>query len=449
MSLKPFCVLTLVSLAVLVTPVALSAQDAGQDASGQIKVQRVISPGGIEAWLVEEHSIPIISFDFAFKGGAFLDRPGKEGTANLISALLDEGAGAYDSQTFRSLIEENSISLSFGASRDSLTGSLQTLTANKELAFDLTRLALTQPRFDREPVERIRGQVLVGIKRSEMNPNSIAAKELFNRLFPDDPYGRPTEGTAQSVASISARDLKDFHSAALSRDRLKVGVVGDITAAELGALLDEVFGALPAVGEPLNMGIVEAASTGGNLVIDMKNPQSTVIFAGPSIGREDPDFIPTYVLNYTLGGGGFSSRLLHEVREKRGLTYSIYTYSLPFDRSAIWVGQVASDNAKIAETLQVVRDEITKMREAGLTAEELEDAKRYLTGAFPLRFSSNTSIANQLLGYQMSGYGIDYINERNDKIEAVTLEDVRRAAQRLPSPDEITFVIVGEPEGIE
>ncbi|TNE58433.1 MAG: insulinase family protein [Alphaproteobacteria bacterium] len=439
----------MVVFAALSTAPTVNAREVSKSPSGQINVQRVVSPGGIEAWLVEEHSIPIISFDFAFQGGAYLDLSGKEGTANLLAALLDEGAGEYDSQAFRSLIEENSISLSFSAGKDSLTGSLQTLTANKDLAFELARLAVNEPRFDKEPVERIRGQVLVGIKRAEMNPNSVASKELFSRLFPGDPYGRSVEGTAESLVGISAKDLRAYRAAALTRDRLKVGVVGDITAEQLGALLDKTFGALPDQGAPLQMTPVAASNEGASVVIEMKNPQSTVIFAGPSIAREDPDFIPTYVLNYTLGGGGFSSRLLHEVREKRGLTYSIYTYTLPFDRSAIWVGQVASDNGKISETLQVVRDEITKMRAEGVTAEELEDAKRYLTGAFPLRFTSNASIASQLLGYQMSGYGIDYINERNAKIEAVTLEDVKRAAQRLPSPDEITFVIVGEPEGIE
>jgi zinc protease len=418
-------------------------------ATGQIKVQHVVSAGGIEAWLVEERSIPIISMNFGFEGGAYLDEAGKEGTASLLSGVLDEGAGPHDSQAFRAILEEQSITLSFSAGRDSFQGTLRTLSANQQTAFELARLALTEPRFDSEPVERVRGQILVSLKRQESNPNSIAAKALFASLYGDHPYGRPTQGTAQSVPGITKKDFRDYMARGIARDRLKIGVVGDIDAGTLARVLDEVFGALPATSEARDITPVLASNAGGNVVVSFNNPQSTMIFAGPAVAREDPDFIASYVLNYTLGGGGFASRLMHEVREKRGLTYGIYTYLSPFERSGLFVGQVASDNSKIAETLQITQAEIEKVRAEGVTASELEDAKLYLTGAFPLRFTSNASIAGQLLGYQLSGYDIDYINRRNSLIDAVTLEDVARAAQRLPSTDEMTFIVVGEPVGIE
>lgn len=305
------------------------------------------------------------------------------------------------------------------------------------------------PRLDKEPLDRIRNQILVGLKRQEMNPNAIASKNLFARLFADHAYGRPTSGTPESVSAISKSDLQDYRKRAITKDRLMIGVVGDIDAGKLGAMLDDVFGSLPGSGAPMSNTHVGANGTGINIIVSLENPQSTVIFAGPAIMREDPDFIPTFVLNYTLGGGSFASRLMHEVREKRGLTYGIYTYLFPLDRSGLFVGQVASDNGKIAETIALTKSEIEKVRTEGVTAQELEDAKLYLTGAFPLRFTSNSSISGQLLGYQLAGYDIDYINRRNSLIDAVTLEDVARAAKRLPSPDEITFVIVGEPEGIE
>jgi len=421
----------------------------GADATGQINVQHVVSPGGIEAWLVEEHSIPIIAINFAFQGGAYLDAKGKEGTAILLSGLLAEGAGPHDSGTVRQLLEENSITLSYGASLDALSGTLRTLTANKTLAFDLARLSLTDPRFDSEPVKRVRGQIQVALKNAAMDPEAIASQALYENLFAGHAYSRPVQGTAETLAGISTKDLRNFLKAGVTRDRLKVGVVGDIDAATLQAVLDEIFGGLPATGTTRNLEDAPVSSRGGVEVIDFDNPQSTVNFAGPGVSIDDPDFIPSYVLNYTLGGGGFSSRLMEEVREKRGLTYGIYTYFQPYERAGLFYGQVASDNEKVGETLAITKQEIEKIRAEGVTETELDDAKRYLTGAFPLGFSSNASIAARLLAYQLYGYDVTYINTRNARINAVTMDDTRRVAKLLPSSDEITFVVVGKPVGLE
>lgn len=433
----------------LATKIDSSAQGEAVDLSGSIDIQKVVSPLGIEAWLVEEHSIPIIAINIGFVGGTYLDPQGKEGLLRMYAGLIDEGAGDYDSQAFQSALDENSIGLSFSASRDALTGGLSTLTQNKDLAFDLMRLAVTEPRFDEEPVERIRAQMFVLQKRALSSPGTMASKVLFEDVFGENPYARPTLGTPESVASLTRADFDVFRKTYLTRDRLKVSVVGDITAEELASVLDHIFGNLPAAGDPIDHTPAPVAASGDLIVSPFENPQSTVLFAGPGLLRDDEDFIPAYVVNYILGGGGFSSRLMDEVREKRGLTYGIYTQLVPWERAGLFFGSVASDNAKVAEAIAITKAEIDRIRTEGVTEEELQDAKTYLTGAFALGFDSNGKIASNLLGYQLGGLPLDYINVRNGLIKAVTMEDAERALARLPAADDLTFVVVGEPEGLE
>jgi zinc protease len=184
-------------------------------------------------------------------------------------------------------------------------------------------------------------------------------------------------------------------------------------------------------------------------VVDFDTPQSVALFGHAGIERDHPDYFPAYVMNHILGSGGFESRLMHEVREKRGLTYGIYSYLLPKDHAAVYLGSVASANAVMAETIAVVRAEWQKMASEGVTEEELEAAKKYLTGAYPLRFDGNSQIANIMVGMQMQGLPIDYINTRNDKVNAVTLEDIRRVASELLQPDQLHFVVVGKPVGLD
>ena len=418
-------------------------------AARAVEVERVVSPGGIEAWLVEDHSNPIISMEFSFKGGATLDPEGKEGTANMLSGMLDEGAGPYDSKAFRARLENLSIRLSFDAGLDRFSGSFQTLVENEAEARELLRLSLSEPRFDEEPMERIRGQILVGIARDETDPSAIASKTLRRTLFPGHPYGRSQEGTAGSVAGITRVDLQTYLAENLTLDRLKIGVVGDIAPEALGALLDEVFGSLPKEGRTPEPRKVSPTNLGEVLVVEQAVPQSSVTLAKEGVMRHDPDYYTAYVVNYVLGGGGFASRLFEEVREKRGLAYSVYRYLYPFDETALIVGGTATVNERVAESLEVMLGEWRRMADEGPTAEELEKAKTYLTGSFPLRFSNSPRIAGMLVGMQQDELGIDYLDRRNSYIEAVTLEDARRVAKELFDPDDLTVIVVGQPEGIE
>lgn len=412
-------------------------------------IQRVTSPGGITAWLVHEPSIPMLSVQIAWRGGARLDPAGKEGLANLASGLLDEGAGDMDSRAFQIRLEDLAISLSFDAGKDNFYGKLKTLTKNRDEAFRLLSLAVSAPRFDAEPVERIRRQVLTGLIQDQEDPDTIASRLWFKRAFPNHPYGRPTDGTVDSVKAITAADLRKFAANRLARDNMIIGVVGDITAKELGPLLDKTFAALPAKAAPYDVGDVWPAQDGAVMLVEKDIPQSVVMFGERGIKRNDPDWTAAYVMNYVLGGGGFTSRLMEEVREKKGLAYSVYSYLYPFEHTGVLLGGVGTKNAKVAESLKLVREQLRRVRDKGITAEELADAKTYLNGSFPLRLSSNASIARLLVTMQVDHLGIDYLDRRADLINAVTLDDVHRVAKRLLKPDKLIVVIVGKPDGVD
>ena len=428
--------------------IALFLLLAAASPAAAIEVQRVVSPGGIEAWLVEDHSNPIISLDMTFRGGAALDPVGKEGLANLVSGLIDEGAGDLDSQAFQGRLQDLSIGLSFSTGLDTFSGDLKTLTENRDTAFELLRLALNEARFDEEPIARIRSQILAGLARDSENPRVIVRRTLNKMLFPEHAYGRPVSGTTESVTGLTVKDLRRFTAERFARDVLVVGVVGDITAKDLARLLDETFLGLPATAAPVDLTDTTPSGKGGVVVVEKDLPQSVVVFGHEGIERADPDYYTAYVVNYILGGGGFSSRLYKEIREKRGLAYSVYTYLNPLDRAALVVGGVATQNERVSESLDLIRAEWRRMAEDGPSEEELRDAKIYLTGSFPLRFSSSGRISGMLIGMQLNYLGIDYLDRRNALIEAVTLDDARRVARRLYDADKLTVIVVGRPEGV-
>lgn len=413
-----------------------------------IEAQKVVSDQGIEAWLVEDHSIPVISLSVGFRGGSSLDPQGKEGLANMTSALLDEGAGDLDSQAFRRVLENKAIDLSFRTNLDTFTGSLRTLTENRDQAFALFADALTRPRFDEEPVERIRSQILTGMAFDKDDPQTQASEAWYQTVFPGHPYARKVPGTETTVKALTVKDLRTFVSTHLTRDRMKIGVAGDITPAQLKGLLDKTFAALPATSDLQDP--PEVAPKGGVVkVIPMDIPQAVAVFGGKSLPREDKDFYAAYVVNYILGGGGFSSRLMDEVREKRGLAYSVYSYLYSFDHAPTIIGGVATQSAKMKDSLALIRKEFATFAKDGPTQKELDDAKTYLIGAYPLRFTSTPSVAAILMSLQMDHYPIDQLQKRNDYIRAVTLDDARRAASRLLGKDGLSIVVVGKAPGVD
>ncbi len=421
---------------------------AAPKAKAAARVEHVVSEGGIEAYLINEPSIPFMSLSMRFAGGAISDPDGKEGVANLVSVLLDEGAGDLDSQAFQTELEDLAIHLSFSAGRDSFSGDLKTLTENRERAFELLRLAINEPRFDVDPVERMQSQIQAGLRRRLDDPDRLASRAWFERAFGDHVYARPVEGTIETVGTIAVDDLRGFIENRLARDNLLIGVAGDITADELGPLLDHAFGALPATAKTLPRTPVTPEES-GLTVIRQDVPQSKVLFGQKGMEREDPDFYAAYVANHILGGGGFTSRLTKEIREERGLAYSVYSYLYPTDLAPIWLGGLGTSNASVGQALDLVQIEIQRMADGDISEEELLDAKTYLTGSFPLRLTSNDRIAGLLVSMQVNDLGIDYLDKRNDFIEAVTIEDLKAVAARLYDPDNLLTVVVGNPPDIE
>lgn len=414
----------------------------------EIAIQEVTSPGGIKAWLVEDHNIPFMALELRFRGGTSLDQPGKRGAINLMAATLEEGAGDMDAQGFATARDGLAAKIGFGASSDELSVSVQTLTENRTATMDLLHLALTAPRFDVDAVDRVKGQVLAGLRAEEQDPSAIAAKLARARAYGDHPYGSSGDGTIDSVTALTRDDVLAAWAGTIARDRIYVAAAGDITADELGALLDALLGDVPETGWQMPPK-AQPNEKGGTLVQPFPGPQSVVLFGHGGIGFDDPDFFDASLLNDILGGGRFSARLMQEVREKRGLTYGIGTGLASRDLSAEWVGQFQASNDKVAEAISVVQAEWARMAADGPTADELATAKTYMTGAYPLRFEGNGAIANILVGMQMLGLTSDYPKTRNDKVNAVTMEDIKRVAAGLMKPENLSFVVVGEPVAVE
>ena len=410
-------------------------------------IERVVSPGGIEAWLVHEPAVPMIAVDFAFGGGGVQDPAGKAGTASLVASLLDEGAGDLDSKTFHARLERKAIELGFQAERDTLRGTLRTLTQNRDEAFDYLRLALTAPRFDQTDVEIIRAQILSMLRRATTSPTDIANLRWWQTAFADHPYGRPVNGTLESVPTITVDDLKDYTRRVLARANLKIAVVGDIDAETVKAMLDRVFGALPAEPNLKPVANVSPQGLGRRIVVKLDVPQAVVTFGGAGIARKDPDFMAAYIVNHILGGGAFSSRLYQEVREKRGLAYSVYDSLVWLNHSSLFLGGTATRADRAGETLDVIDKEIRRLAESGPTAEELAKAKAYLNGSFALNLDTSSKIAALLVQLQLDGLGIDYFSRRPEMIDAVTLDDAKRVAKRLLDGG-LLVTVAGRPEGL-
>ena len=416
-------------------------------AAANIDIKQVTSPGGIGAWLVQDNSIPFVALEFWFVGGSSLDQPGARGATHLMMGLLDEGAGDLDAQGFAAAREGLAASFGFDSYRDAVTVSARMLTQNRDQAADLLRAALSAPRFDADAIERVRAQVLAMIEGNARAPREIASATFNTLAFGDHPYGSAQEGTAESLAALTRADIIGAHRAALTRARVVVGAAGDITPEELGLLIDHILGELPTEA-PDRPGMASFATSAGVTVVDFPSPQSVAYFGHAGIERRDPDFFAAFVLNQILGGSGFQSRLMEEVRVKRGLTYGIGSFLSLANLAPGLLGQFSSANDTVADAIAVVRAQWADLAENGVTQDELDAAIRYMTGEYPLRFDGNGRIAGILAAMQADDMPVDYITNRNAYVEAVTLEDVRRVAARLLKPDALHVVVVGQPVGL-
>ncbi len=433
---------------VMVTMALSLISNTEAQAQQSSRITEVTSPGGIKAWLVHDTTLPLIAMEFAFLGGAAQDGPTKAGLAHLTASVLDEGAGDLDAQAFQQKLADHAVELHFDAGRDEMRGSLRTLSENRDVAFDLLRLSVNAPRFDNEAVERIRAAIMAGLRRRSTEPNSIAGERWYALAFPDHPYGRPVDGTLKSVPELTREDIVGFAKRTLARSNLRVAVVGDITPEELGQRLDAVFGSLPEKAELTPVENVTPQHIGTVDVIPLDVPQSVVVMGTVGLERRDPDFMAAYVLNHILGGSAFSSRLFKEVREARGLAYSVYSYQVALAHVGLWFAGTATKNERAAESISLITSEFQRILDDGPTPEELKEAKSYLTGSYALRFDTSSKVAGQLLQIQLDELGIDYIDRRNTLVEAVTLDDIKRVAARLATARKALVVVVGKPVGL-
>ena len=410
------------------------------------KIQHLISPGGIEAWFVQDATVPLIAMEYAFGGGAAQDPADKPGVANMVASLIDEGSGDLDSKTFHERLDRRAIELSFSATRDYFRGSLRMLKDNKDEAFDLLHMALTSPHFDATDVERIRSQIISGLRRDTTNPNALAGRKFLEIAYGDHPYGRQASGTLESIPTITVADMKDYVRRVIAKDTLKIAVVGDVDPATLGKLLDQTFGGLPAKASLTPVPDIVAAKPPQRAFVPLDVPQTVISFGGPGIMRHDPNFMAAYVVNHIIGGGGLSSRLYHEVREKRGLAYSVYQTLLWMDHSALFIGNTGTRADRAGETLDAVEKEIRRMAEEGPTQQELDEAKSYLKGSQMLQLDTSSKLASGLLQYQLDRLPIDYLEKRNAIVDAVTLADAKAVAKRLWGQGLLTVIVGRAPQ---
>ena len=412
------------------------------------EIKQVKSTGGINAWLVEDHKNPLITMQFVMRGGTSSDPKDKTGLAYAVSGLLDEGAGDLDSRSFQALLEKNSISLSFNARMDSFSGTLTTLTETKEEAFKLLGLALTVPRFDQEPLTRVKNQILAGLRASKENPKNMAGRLWWQLAFPNHAYGRSKKGSVNSINAITQQDMKQFVKRTFTKDNITISIVGDITPEEVRDALDKIFVDLPESFSGTNVEEGIAENGGETVIVERDIPQSVVIFGSIGIKRRDPDWYAATIL-FEILSGGFGSRLTEEIREKRGLTYGVSAYPLPFEKAGVIVGNVSTVNDRVAESIQLIKDIWQNFGEKGPTPTEMQNAKDYINGSFPLRFTNSKTIAGVLNAVQHFDLGIEYLDNRSKLIDQVSLRDLRRVAKRLFDSKALTFAVVGKPTNLD
>lgn len=436
----------LFALAVLLCLVSVDAS-AREAKKKFLDIQEVTSESGLTAWLVQDNSVPVIAVKFAFRdAGAKNDPADKQGLARLVSNTMDEGAGDLDSQAFQKSLEDHSITLRFGVTRDHFTGQLKTLSMHKEKAFDLLALALSEPRFDEEPVDRMRESNKGRIRSSLSNPRWMAARIQNDRIFEGHPYALNSGGTLTSLDTITPEDLHGFHKQ-LGKNNLMIAVAGDIDADSLKNVLDYLFGRLPEVRHDAPKQH-ELTNLGKTYIYEQDIPQTVIAVSQAGVDRSSPDYYASKVMNFILGESGFGSRLMEEIREKRGLTYGIYSYFRDYAETDVLHVSTSTRNESVAEMLALIQGELVKIRHDKVSAEELNSAKSYITGSLPLELTSTDSIASIMLGLQIDRLPVDYLDQRNAEINKITADDVQNAAQRLLNPDSLTTILVGKPEGV-
>ncbi len=340
------------------------------------------------------------------------------------------------------------MSFSCGASNESTYCNASMLTDSAADSFDMIGLAFAEPRFDDGPFERFLREQQVSLETRETNAQYLASRARAATLYPGHAYARDT--SAESLAALTQDGMRAQKDQLMVKQGMLVTAVGAMSPEELAPLIDKAVAGLPDTSETLETDdVVLSAASASPVVIDLPQPQSLVTFAAPAMTREDPDFYTAVVLNYTFGGGGFESRLMKDLRVEKGLTYGVYTQVSSQDKIQLWSGGGQTKNESAGEFIAGIKENMAEMVAEGMTEDELSAAKAYLTGSYPLGFDSNAKIAGRMMGVRLDELPVDFFDKRNAMVEAVTLEDVNRVAAEYLDPANFTFVVVGQPQGLD
>lgn len=410
-------------------------------------VKEITSPSGIKAWLVEDKSLPVVSVAFYWRGGVELDSEKQQGLSYLATALLTKGAGKDDADVFEKKLLENAITLNFDARRDGLSGQFRSLKETLPVATALLAASLSTPRFDDKNITLMKQQSAAQRNMYKADPDWLLSRLMIASVFEGHPYFLRTLGTEASMGALHKKDLQQWMKR-LSRDKLVVAVAGDITENELGILLDKTFGLLPAqsAGAPLKPAALK--NLGETILLQQEGPQTHMALVWEGIPRDDAQRYALEVMNYIFGGGSFSSRLMEEVRDKRGLTYGISSGPDNYDAAALYTVQVASKNENAGEVLKLIETEMDKLVTQPVSADELQAAKDYLIGAYALSRTSTMKVAAYYADVQRLKRSADEEHMRAEAIRTVSAADVQALAVRLFKDKKKAVLVVGAPQGL-
>jgi zinc protease len=414
---------------------------AAQAALAGVKIEHWTSPSGARVYFVETRALPILDVQVDFAAGSMFDPPGKMGTAALTRATLGLGAGKLDETAIAEQLADIGANLGGGGDTDRASIALRTLSAadKREPALDLLRTVLHAPRFDAAIFEREKARTIAGLKEALTQPAAIGGKAFWAALYPDHPYGR--QASPESVAALTRDDLATFHARYYTPANASITLVGDLSRGEAERVAESIARGL-ARGAAAIPPAAPTQAPGSTVKLAHPASQAHILIGLPAIERGNPDFFPLLVGNYTLGGGGFVSRLMKEVRDKRGYAYSVYSYFSPLRQAGPFQIGLQTKRSQAADAIKVAREVLEVFVGEGPTAEELAAAQANLTGSFPLRLDSNKKILDNVAVIGFYGLPLDYLDHFQDKVRTVTAEQVKAAFARHVRPADLITVMV-------
>ncbi len=413
--------------------------------SDAIQFESLETKNGIKFWLIEDKALPLVSISFSFKGGSILDPVGKSGVTSLMTSLLDEGTQNFTASEYRLFKRENGIKISFSTSKERIEGTFQVVKPRLQEGFYLLHESINKAKFPLNEIKKVKSQVEASIKIDNSNISTIASNKFNKFFFKDKLIGRNTKGSLETLVNISRDDIQSIYRSSFIKNRLVIGIAGDIEPNLAKKYVDYVFGDLPSKKFINPISMLEDLNKGMK-IIEMKTPQTTVVFGQKGLGRKDKEYFAARVINYVLGGGGFQSRLYKEIREANGLVYSIYSYLLPYEYAGVIVGGFQTRNQNVGKTIEKVKTEWNRIKTEGITKIELQNAKTYYKGSFSRNFTSTLSIASLLMIVQYYDLGEDYFDKRDLIIDNLKLNELNNLAKNLFDSETLFFMIVGEPK---